>query len=353
MKSGFILLGIVLLIATFFGAKLVWDHDASASTKDKIEADANKPPDWILSWGFFDVEKGVAPLNPRQFGNIVMVEKENTKVEKDAVLMQVDDRLADLKVKEAKADMDASTQQVALAKQLTRLYELQRTEQQSAVNALDLEKKKLEAKRDSELLLLGNPNDKARREKVEELYHFAFDQLAEKKKAEEAKLEQVKLQDATLKIAQAEADLEAKNVRLNQAKEMLKHFVVTAPSDGTILRVYVHKGETMGPNPLKPAMEFLPKSPTIVKAEVLQEWGRFVKEGQAVEIEDDTYHGLTWHGTVKTVSKWYAPPRSVVLEPFRLNDVRTLEVIISVNDPAGAPTPRNGQRVRAKIKVAP
>ena len=48
------------------------------------------------------------------------------------------------------------------------------------------------------------------------------------------------------------------------------------------------------------------------------------------------------------MSKWYAPARSQVLEPFRYNDVRTLEVIIAVKDSAGA---RVNQRVRAKINI--
>jgi multidrug resistance efflux pump len=349
MKSGVILLGIVLLLATLFGAKMVFYHDAAANDKNKIEADANKPPEKVLCWGYFDVDVGVAKINPRQFGKITYVARENTSVKKGEPLLRVDKKLAELKVDEAQADVNAGIQQVALANQLTRLYELQREEQQAAVNALGLEKKKLEAKRDSELLLLAN--DKPRHDKVVELYEFALDQLAEKKKAEVAKLEQVKLQNADLKIFQAKADLEAKNVRLNQAKELRNQFEEPAPSDGIVLRVYVHEGETLGPIPMNtPALEFLPKGETIVKAEVLQEWGRFIdeKKHQEVEIEDDTYHGPSWKGTVKSVSKWYAPPRSTVIEPFRLNDVRTLEVIISVE---GATGMRNGQRVRAKIKI--
>jgi multidrug resistance efflux pump len=345
MKSGYVLLGIVLLIATLFGAKLVHDHDSTASAKSKADAVANKPPEWILGWGFFDVKSGVAPLNPRQFGNITFVAEENKDFNKDEVLMQVDDKLAKLKVKEAEADVDASTQQLALANQLTRLYELQQKQQEALIRSIDHETNTLKLKRDRETLPLNNQPLK---ETIEKFYVEGLAQLAEKKKSEEAKLDQIKLQDAKLKIAQAQADLGAKNVRLEQAKEMLNHFVVKAPSKGTVLRVHVHTGETLGPNPLRPAMEFLPKTETVVKAEVLQEWGRFVKENQVVEIEDDTYHGLAWEGTVKSVSKWYAPPRSTVLEPFRLNDVRTLEVIISVEKADDA---RNGQRVRAKIKI--
>ena len=130
---------------------------------------------------------------------------------------------------------------------------------------------------------------------------------------------------------------------------MLTHFKIVAPSNGTVLRVHVRKGEALGPNPRGPAIEFLPDADIIVRGEVLQEWGRYVKKDQEVVIEDDTYNGPTWKGTVKSISQWYAPTRSPVIEPLRYNDVRTLECIIRVEN---AGTARIGQRVRAKVKIA-
>ena len=50
-------------------------------------------------------------------------------------------------------------------------------------------------------------------------------------------------------------------------------------------------GALVGPcwaNPMKAAIEFLPKADVVVKAEVLQEWGRFIEENQEVDIEDDS-----------------------------------------------------------------
>ena len=186
---------------------------------------------------------------------------------------------------------------------------------------------------------------------VLEICKLELEKLDYKEKGEELKLKQLNLLNAQTKILQAEADLEAKEVRLKQAKETLKHFRIEAPSLGTVLRVNVRKGETIVPNPMGagPAIEFLPKGEVIVKAEVLQEWGRFIEVGQTVDIEDDTYHGKTWTGTVDKISEWYAPTRTPVMEPFRYNDVRTLEIIIKVNDATGY---RNGQRVRAKVKIS-
>ena len=348
MKGGMILLGILLLAASLFGAKMLFDQSSTPDPKSKTAADVNQVPDKVLCWGYFDVAKGVAPLNPRQFGDILEVKAENTWVKEGEVLLRVDNRLAKLKVEEAEADVKAGTQQVAEAQHLTKFYELQRQQQEAAIRALGHEITTLELKRDRELLPLDNGR---LAETIKKFYVEGLAQLGEKKKSEQAKLAQLQLQDANLKITQAEADLEAKNVRLKQAQEMLKYFQIVAPSNGTILRVHVHQGETMGPNPLKPALEFLPDGEIVVKAEVLQEWGRYIdeKKKQEVEIEDDIYQGPKWTGTVKSVSKWYAPQRSAVLEPFRYNDVRTLECIISVKDATGS---RNGQRVRAKIKIA-
>jgi hypothetical protein len=104
---------------------------------------------------------------------------------------------------------------------------------------------------------------------------------------------------------------------------------------------------------MRHAIEFLPTSPIIVKAEVLQEWGSYVKVGQDVVIEDDTYKGPKWTGKVRTISQWYARTRSPIIEPFQMNDVRTLECLIEDirPDEKNLTQPRIGQRVRAKIKI--
>ena len=347
MKGGMVLLGILLLAASIFGAKMVFDQPSTADTKKKVEADANQLPKEILCWGFFDVEPGVAQLNPRQFGDIVGLKPENTPVKAGDVLLQVDDRLGKLQVELAKADIKAAEQQVAEARHLTEFYELQKEQQAYLIKAIDLESEKLALERKTRLDTLEKTQPIYKT--TVELYAKGFEQLAEKKKSEVSKLKQLNLQDAQRKILQAEADLEAKNVRLKQAEESLKHFKILAPSDGTVLRVNVRKGEALVPNPLKAAVEFLPKADVVVKAEVLQEWGRFITKEQEVIIEDDTYHGPTWKGTVKSISEWYAPTRSPVIEPFRYNDVRTLECIIRVTDASGS---RNGQRVRVKVKLS-
>jgi multidrug resistance efflux pump len=345
----FVILGVILILASIVGAKFAIDHQTSAGTSThKNAGEANQPPDKIVCWGFFDVEPGEARLYPTQFGRVVEVKPENYQVkETGEVLLQIDDKLAKLDVEKAKAAVKVAQNQLAEALHLPEFYKLQKERQNFAIAAIDHEitKLKLEEKTALASLIKDDPKTK----NIKELFKEGLALLGEKKKAEEAKLKQLKLQDAQLKINEAEADLDAKNVQLEQAQEMLKHFQIRAPSKGTVLRVHVRNGETLGPNPRMQAIDFLPDAEIVVKAEVLQEWGRFVKEKQAVEIEDDTYNGPIWKGEVKSISKWYAPTRSPVIEPLRYNDVRTLECIIRVE--GGGSAKLIGQRVRAKIMI--
>jgi multidrug resistance efflux pump len=354
MRSAFWLIGILVLIGSFVGVKLVLDQSASAQVTRKNEIDAGKPQDKIIAWGHFDVEQGIAGLYPKQFGDVVFVAAENTHVKAGDLLLQVDDYMARRKVELAKLDLVNSQNLVAKAKLLPRNYELQAEQQAAAVRAVELEIDKVQLDRKIKLDSMTqeiNPNVKKNQLEFFDMY---VKSLAEKKKAEEAKLKQIKLQDAKYDIAQADADLHAKEIQLEMAQELVKYHRILAPSDGMVLRVYTRKAESLGPNPRIHALEFVPDpsiAPIIVRAEVLQEWGHYVKVGQKVVIEDDTYMGKTWHGTVKSISGSYAQKRSPIIEPFTFNDVRTLECLITVD--SGEERKFLGQRVRAKIFTNP
>ncbi|MBM3992901.1 MAG: HlyD family efflux transporter periplasmic adaptor subunit [Planctomycetes bacterium] len=344
-----VILGVIVLIVSIVGT--VWLRDfQSASINAHAKNSESDRPEKVVCWGYLDGESGVAKLYPRQFGDVTDVLPENTHVDTPGkVLLQVNDALARLDVKRAEADVTAAEKQLAEARKLPDLYKLQAEQQEALIRSIGHERSNLEQKRDREIRSLPDPESKLA-ETIKKLYTEGLAQLDEKKKAEEAKLKQIKLQDADLKIDQAKADLDAKKARHLQATEMLKHFQIVAPSAGTLLRVNVRKGEVLGPNPMAPALEFLPDGAVVVKAEVWQEWGRFVQEQQDVEIEDDTFKGEVWKGKVKSKAKWYAQVRSPVIEPFRYNDVRTLDCIISLTN-ADRSKLIIGQRVRAKIKI--
>src|SRR5262249_39765863 len=139
-----------------------------------------------------------------------------------------------------------------------------------------------------------------------------------------------------------------KKEKLERAELALDECLLKAPADGTILRVLVRQGEVLAAQAKSPAIQFCPKGPLIIRAEVLQEWASKVEPGQFASIEDDTHHGARWTGKVISVSDWFTHRRSILPEPYQFNDVRTLECLVSID--AGGPPLRIGQRVRVTIK---
>jgi multidrug resistance efflux pump len=150
-----------------------------------------------------------------------------------------------------------------------------------------------------------------------------------------------------VEVNRAQRDVAAKQAQKGKAELALQECDIKAPADGTVLRVFFQVGESLPRDPKFPAIQFCPNSRRIVRAEVLQEWASHVAKGQKVMIEDDTHSGAKWTGEVKYVSDWITQKRDMILEPFMVNDVRTLECVIDVNP--GGPPMRIGQRVRVTI----
>ncbi len=148
----------------------------------------------------------------------------------------------------------------------------------------------------------------------------------------------------------AELDVNAKEKQLEEAKLGVKECIVRAPCKGKVLRTLARVGEVLGANPRQPALEFCPAGDRIVRAEVEQEFAYQVSINQKARITDDARNNgsAEWSGTVTRVSDWYTQRRSPVQEPMQFNDVRTMEVIIRLdNDAKGAL--RIGQRVRVEL----
>jgi hypothetical protein len=80
---------------------------------------------------------------------------------------------------------------------------------------------------------------------------------------------------------------------------------------------------------------------------VEQEFAFRVKVGQPAVIRDDSSSETVWRGRVSVLSDWYTQRRSVLQEPLQVNDVRTVECLITL-DPQQQPL-RIGQRVRVRI----
>jgi multidrug resistance efflux pump len=187
-------------------------------------------------------------------------------------------------------------------------------------------------------------------DKETEAARAACDEARAALRAEEKRLEELRLNEPHLDVARAEANVESRQARLDQALLALEQCDLKAPADGTVLRVLVRPGEVLGGQPRQPAVWFCPETARIVRAEVDQEFGYRVAPGQPAVVRDDSTSGPTWRGKVYRVSDWFTHRRSILQEPLQLNDVRTLECLIAI-EPGQVPL-RIGQRVLVTLEAA-
>ena len=295
--------------------------------------------------GLVGVEPGIAKLYPLQPGRVLFVAPEGREVKKGDIILSVDKTLADFNLQQAKAALEDAR------------FLLDQAKKKPAKHAIEIEMQKTAiAIANSKMKAFGYDLDKKKKLFKEQgiskedldMYQENFNSLEDMVKVEKNKLKLLELLDSKIDVNRAQRNVDDKKAQLGKAELALKECDILAPSDGKVLRVFVQAGEILGRDPKIPAIQFCPKTKRIVRAEVLQEWASHVAKGQKVIIEDDTHSGAQWTGQVKYVSDWITQKRDMILEPFMVNDVRTLECLIDVNP--GGPPMRIGQRVRVTIQ---
>jgi multidrug resistance efflux pump len=344
------IVGLVLLVGTALGAGWFLNHTPAVGSDTSADKDKDVNLPVTVCIGQVDVDPGIVNLHPVVPGRVTEVVAEGIEVKKGDILLKLDAQLAESKLKEARADLDAAKGAFADAEKLPQQHRLRKKQQEDAVEGLRHQR---EAKAKEYKVKEKVFKENAISLDMLQAYEETAKSFASLVKVEEMKLEELKLFDsqAQTQIDRAKANVEAKLAHVDQAEFALRECSLAAPVDGTVLRVLTKPGEILGTNPMAPAIQFCPKGPKIIRAEVLQEWAYRVQAGQDVVIEDDTYAGATWQGRVKRVSDWFAKKRHQINEPFMLNDVQTLECLIEVTS-EGRPL-RIGQRVRVKIRQNP
>jgi multidrug resistance efflux pump len=298
-----------------------------------------------VCFGYGDIAGGPVALYPTQTGRVTAVKvAENAVVEAGDVLFQIDDVDAKLLVVKARAALEAAQEQLAQAREAPAAHSAAVAAQKAAIDAavakVNAAKSQLERARNSFKQDIGpNADVKA----AEALVRQAEAGVA----AEKANLTRLESVDPRHDVVRAEKDVAIRQADLDRAEHGVQECLVKAPAKGSILRINVNVGETLGSSPRQPAMLFCPVGPRIIRAEVEQEFASRVHLGQTTNIEDDATGGGHWTGKVTFVSDWITHRRSITLEPMQFNDVRTLECIIEV-DPSKEPL-RIGQRVRVTI----
>lgn len=151
-----------------------------------------------------------------------------------------------------------------------------------------------------------------------------------------------------LRVRAAEAKKTLAQITLKQAEKAVRDCVLLAPSAGVVLRVNVSAGENAMPGGLQPAILFRPEGPLVVRAELDQEFiGRVKQNMRAVVTDDARSDSPTWTGRVQKVGAFVTRRRSVLLEPGEVNDVRTVECVITLDGNTDGLLV--GQRMRVRI----
>lgn len=145
----------------------------------------------------------------------------------------------------------------------------------------------------------------------------------------EAKLEAAK---ATRQRALQMVPVESARRNVEMADESVKLTVVQAPTAGRILNIYTHPGEAIGSQPV---LTMADVENMVAVAEVYETDVRFVRPGQKATISSSALaEDLT--GVVERVGSQVGQNQMVSLDPTRSADLRIVEVRIRLDEPSAA-----------------
>jgi multidrug resistance efflux pump len=302
-------------------------------------------PRGVVCIGYVDVELGLTSLYPLQPGRVLTVAvAETDHVSAGAVLLQLDDSQAKLRLREAEAALESARIQLAESRKLPEQNRKRLAQQQCAAEAARRRtaavRLRLEKLKDLDRKGLLGTSDLA----------IASEQLQEAEageRGEAARLDELKLTDPQASLRRAEQELALMEARRDQAQQALEDCTLRAPQSGTVSRLLAAPGDVLSAQSPRPALLFCPDGPRLVRAQVAQEYADRVTLGQPVRIEDDVIGGPTWQGKVLRIADSYRQRRPNPSEPTQLCDERTLEVLVAVE--SGQAPLRLGQRVRLHI----
>lgn len=140
---------------------------------------------------------------------------------------------------------------------------------------------------------------------------------------------------ATLLQLQCANDLalEAAQLELKTAKTQYARTQITAPCDGTILKIYVRPGETIGP---KPILQMANVDRMVIVAEIYENEVKHLYEGQPVQVTSRAFlapfdeKGI--QGKVTRIGRMISVPVLKNVDPFAPADRHVVEVRVELDD---------------------
>src|SRR5438874_8747034 len=223
-------LGLVTLIASTVGAGWVINR-SRAGHSPAVPSDPAEPA--LVCFGYVDGPAGVTALAPLVAGRVTQVEvQENDLVKAGTVLIRLDDRLAQFRLGQVEASLAAAREQLTQAQKLPRQQQIKRAQQRAVIEAVQhrvagaraiLARKRRQAEKE-----VLNQTDA---DVAETLLH----ELEALSQVETGKLSEMELIDPEAGVRQAQADVNAKEAQLSEARTSVEEYTLKAPADGTVL----------------------------------------------------------------------------------------------------------------------
>ncbi len=338
---------VVLLLLGSVGATAYW-----LNRPQPEDGPIGQPPEAdVFCSGRIDAAKQVIALEPSVAGRVVAIfVAEGDEVKADQEVIRLDSAAAESRLAQAKASVEAAQVELDYAnadkERFPKQVEMKKHLIAAAGARVEAVRKALQQRIDQDKV---TPLGKAEREAMEaQILELTELEKAEKKQLAELEDREAKGQGTGLRIRAMEAKLKAANADEQLAARAVAECVLKAPSAGTILRLQATVGGLVAPGTYSPPIIFAPAGPLILRAEVDQEALNRVKVGMAAEVTDENHpEGQVWKGKVTYISPYVAQRRALVLDPGEVNDVRTVECVISLDSPAEGLW--IGQRMRVRI----
>jgi multidrug efflux pump subunit AcrA (membrane-fusion protein) len=362
-------LGVCLLAISLVAAK-------SLVQTDPGKADRPAPPaahTGTIALGTVDSDPGPVRVGPPGIPGMQIVVskvfvKDGDEVAEGAPLVQFDDTVFQAKLKQARAELAAATQDKAKAEAAKQIHTVNLNRQDAGIKAareqMDQAQKAYKIASDQLEALLRIPVDNqpltdAQKQKRREenldliMLQGKVTEFTVRLADEEKKLEALKLNPVDADIARAAAQIEACNGKILEAQAVIDACLVKARGAGVVEQVYAAAGMTFGPSTREPLMRLIPAGKRVVRAEVEAEFAFKVadKIGKKAVIYDANNFALTYEGTLVRVPTAFLPKRTAA-DVLTVAPSLVLECLIEVADPAppGKPPLRVGQPVRVTIQ---
>lgn len=268
--------------------------------------------------------------------------REGQAVRRGARLAEIDCHDLESSLQSARAELDAAEQVKVRLLRGSREEERQSAEQRTIAAKAVLDEARTRLDRMKQLkangVVAAVDFDQAQRD-----YDVAEAKLKEARRNEEL----VKASALQEDVDKADAEIRAAGYRVHTMEDKIGKCTVTAPMDGTILRVLMKPGEaysTMAPMPIFTMSDL---SVRRVRAEVDERDVMKVRAGQTVLVSTEADQNDRYHGVVESVSKTMGRKHIQTGDPSDKSDRDVMETLVRLDKGVDLPV---GMRVVVKFE---